>query len=321
MDSRTDRRSRAWLLTLVLLAPGCSVWQVGDVAPDYVDESTHRGAEVLAFDAASRTLASGGWEGKIATWNLDADKPARVWQAHDGFVLGVAFDGDRIVSGGQDGRLVLWTREGVARHDLDTGSGVWNLAVLNGHVITGHYDGSVRAWTLPGFDDMRHLAQHHGGPVTAIAVDPASGRVASAGNDGRVFLIEDLARARELQSPPTDAVSLGFVPGGGVLYGGGWVRVYRWNLESGGFETISTPHWGTIAGLQYLPASNVLASISRDNDSSVFFIDPLSGESVRHFHRQSICGGAISVSPDERYMATTGDDGMVRIWDLATRVD
>ena len=50
-------------------------------------------------------------------------------------------------------------------------------------------------------------------------------------------------------------------------------------------------------------------------------IDPLSGESVRHFHRQSICGGAISVSPDERYMATTGDDGMVRIWDLASRIE
>ncbi|NIP46431.1 MAG: hypothetical protein GWN21_10095 [Gammaproteobacteria bacterium] len=316
-----DSRACPWLVTLALLVSGCSVWQVGDVAPDYVDDSTHRGAEVLAFDDASRTLASGGWEGKIATWTLDGDKPARVWQAHDGFVLGLAFAGDGIVSGGQDGRLILWSREGEPRHSIDTGSGVWELAVLNGRAITGHYDGSVRAWKLPGFDDMQQLAQHSGGPVKALAVEAQSARIASAGNDGRIFLIEDLRRHRELERPPTDATSLGFVPGGKVLYGGGWLRVFRWDLDAGAFETISTPHWGTIAGLQYLPAHGVLASISRDNDSSVFFLDPLTGAGVRHFYRQSICGGAVSVSPDERYMATTGDDGMVRIWDLTRKID
>jgi WD40 repeat protein len=61
----------------------------------------------------------------------------------------------------------------------------------------------------------------------------------------------------------------------------------------------------------------VLASISRVNDSSVFFLNPETGESVRHFQRQSICGTAVRVSPDERYMAATGDDGIVRIWNLA----
>jgi WD40 repeat protein len=126
---------------------------------------------------------------------------------------------------------------------------------------------------------------------------------------------------RELERPPMNARSLSFVPGGDVLYGGGWVRVYRWSLDAGDFETISTPHWGTIAGLQYLPRENVLASISRVNDSSVFFLDPLTGESVRHFQRQSICGSAVRVSPDERYMATSGDDGIVRIWDLSSDVD
>jgi WD40 repeat protein len=114
-----------------------------------------------------------------------------------------------------------------------------------------------------------------------------------------------------------DTVSLSFVPGGDLLYGGGWVRLYRWDLDANRFESLPTPHWGAIAGLQYLPEEKVLASISRINDSSVFFLDPATGASVRHFQRQSICGSDVRVSPDERYLAATGDDGLVRIWDLA----
>jgi len=312
--------SATWL-ALVLLSPGCSVVQLGDVAPGYVDASSHRGVDVLAFDAESRTLASGGWDGKIALWTLGSEKPEHVWRAHDGFVQGLSFSGDQLISGGQDGRLVLWNRQREVRHSVDTDSSITHVLVLNGLAVTGHYDGSVRAWTLPAFDNVMRFDLHEGGPVAALAVDPQSGRIASSGYDGRVFLIEDAGRYRELARPPTDAVSLSFVPGGEVLYGGGWLRLYHWSLAGNGFDTISTPHWGAIAALQYLPGEEVLASISRINDSSVFFLDPVTGESVRHFQRQSICGSAIQVSSDERYLATTGDDGIVRIWELAATTD
>jgi len=324
MQTRSERfrlLSAALLATMVLLAPGCSVWQLGDVAPDYVDASTHRGVDVLAFDAESRTLASGGWDGKIAVWALGSDKPEHVWRAHDGSVQGLSFSGGQLISGGQDGRLVMWSRPGEEHHSVDTGSNITHVRMLNDLVITGHYDGSVRAWTLPAFDNVMRLDLHGNALVAALTVDAQSGRIASSGYDGRVFLIEDAGRYRELERPPMDAVSLSFVPGGEMLYGGGWMRLYRWNLDANGFETITTPHWGAIAGLQYLPGEDVLASISRINDSSVFFLDPVTGESVRHFQRQSICGSDLRVSPDERYMATTGDDGIVRIWDLTATTD
>lgn len=308
----------AWLAVLVLLAPGCSVWQLGDHAPNYVDSTTHRGADVLAFDATSRLLASGDWDGRIALRALGSGQPERIWQAHDGFVEGIAFAEEQLISGGQDGRLILWTRTGEAHRIVDTGSGITRLEVLNGRVVTGHYDGSVRAWTLPAFENVMHLKLHDGELVAALAVDAQSARIASSGYGGRVFIIESFSRARELERAPMDTLSLSFVPGGAVLYGGAWLRLYRWNLDTGGFESLATPHWGAIAALQYLPRERVLASISRVNDSSVFFLDPATGQGVRHFYRQSICGSAVRVSPDERYMAATGDDGVVRIWELAS---
>jgi hypothetical protein len=313
--------SAALLAAALLLATGCSVWQLGDVAPDYVDASTHRGVDVLAFDAQSRTLASGGWDGKIGVWTLGNEKPEQVWLAHEGSVQGLSFSGGQLISGGQDGRLVIWSGRGHVRHAVDTGSSIAHLQTLDDLVITAHYDGSVRAWTLPALDNVMGLDLHGNDLVAALAVDSLSGRIASSGYDGRVFLIEPGGRYRELARPPMDAVSLSFVPGGEVLYGGGWLRLYRWSLAADGFDTITTPHWGAIAGLQYLPGEKVLASISRINDSSVFFLDPVTGEGVRHFQRQSICGSALRVSPDERYMAATGDDGIVRIWDLSAATE
>jgi WD40 repeat protein len=308
--------SRTWLTALVLLVPGCSVWQLGDVAPDLVDASSHRGVDVLAFDPDSRTLASGGWDGKIAVWFLGRKKPEHVWQAHNGSAQGLSFHGDQLVSGGQDGRLILWSQRAQVLRSVDTGSGITHVQVLNTRVITAHYDGSVRAWSLPAFDNVMRLALHGPNPVAALAVDARSGRIASSGFEGKVFVIEKSGHYRELARPPMDAVSLSFVPGADVLYGGGWVRLYRWDLAGNGFDSISTPHWGAIADLQYLPGEQLLASISRINDSSVFFLDPITGQGVRHFQRQSICGSAIRVSPNERYLAATGDDGIVRIWDL-----
>lgn len=310
--------TRLGTTALALLIAGCSVWQVGDVAPDYVNSTTHRGAEVLAFDAESRVLASGGWDGDIALWNLGAEAPERVWQAHDGFVLGLDFFADQLVSGGQDGRLVLWSRSGRALQVVDTKSGITALAVLNGKVVTGHYDGSIRTWTLPTLQQSMRLALHDGNLVSALAVDAKSGLIASAGYSGRVIVIDANNRRRELEPPPMDALSLAFVPGGEVLYGGGWPGLYRWNLAGDAFEVIPTPHWGAIAALQFLPGKDVLASISRVNDSSVFFLDPISGASVRHFQRQSICGTVVRVSPDEHFLAAAGDDGIVRIWILNT---
>ena len=319
MAKRPDRVGllrAAWLAGTLLVAGGCTPWQAGDVAPSYTNSTTHRGSEALAFDAGSTTLASGGWEGEIALWRVGEASPERVWQAHEGFVLGVEFAGEQLVSGGQDGRLVVWNRDGARSASVETGSGVWHLAVLADRVITGHYDGSVRTWRLPALDGGEQLARHGGGPVTALAVDTASERIASAGYDGRVFVVDAQGRSRELARPPTDASSLAFVPGGRTLYGGGWLDVYAWDVDAGSMRILATPHWGEIAGLQYLPREHVLASISRVNDSSVLFLDPATGAGVRHFVRQSICGTTVRVSPDEHYMAATGDDGVVRVWDL-----
>lgn len=311
---------RAALRALLALAAawalvGCTVWQAGDIAPTYANKRVHRGAEALAFDVTSTTLASGGWNGEIALWALDGDRPERVWQAHEGFVQGLDWTDDGIVSAGDDGRLGIWRRDGTQVASTDTGNAITRMHVLGGLVVTAHMDGSVRTWHLPDLAPVRRFDLHHG-EVAALAVEPGSGRIASGGYDGQAFVIDPDGTARALTSPSAAVRSLAFGPGGHLLFAGGWFRLYRWDLATGEMVAMDTPHWGVVTDLAMLPDGHTLASISRVNDSSVLFLDTATGAAVRRFRPQSACGGAVSVSRDGHYLAATGDDGAVRIWDL-----
>ena len=303
------------LLAVLLALQACTVWQAGEIAPTYSNTDVHRGAEALAFDAAATTLASGGWDGEVALWTLDGDRPRRVWLAHTGYVHGVDWAGEHLASAGQDGWIRIWRRDGTRVAATDTGSAITRMRVLGARVVSAHRDGSVRIWRLPALARERRFELHRGA-VSALAVESASGRIASGGYDEQVFLIEPDGTVRALPSASAAIRSLAFAPGGGALYGGGWFRIYRWLPGSGEVRSIDTPHWGVVSALSMLPDGHTLASISRVNDSSVLFLDADTGATRRHFRRQSICGGAIDVSADGHYLATTGDDGAIRIWDL-----
>jgi WD40 repeat protein len=62
-----------------------------------------------------------GLEGQVAVWECASDRKPQKWPAHDGAVSGVAFtrDGDTLLTGGFDGLVKLWDREGRLKHSFD----------------------------------------------------------------------------------------------------------------------------------------------------------------------------------------------------------
>ncbi|KHF25060.1 hypothetical protein JV46_05020 [Solemya velum gill symbiont] len=68
--------------------------------------------------------------------------------------------------------------------------------------------------------------------------------------------------------------------------------------------------------IQFGPNGDYLATISRQTDSAVLFLNPDSGQAMRRFQKHDLCGGALAVSPDGRYLSTTSDDASVRFYNL-----
>lgn len=306
------------IVVVVLAALGlsaCGALNPGRELPAVDYERIHSGAEALDFDSASDLLASGGWDGEVALWRPGEAKPLLRFQAHASHVQGIAFAQQWLVTAGSDGLLKLWNRSGALTAERDTGTPIDKMITDDERVVTAHHDGSLRFWRLPRLEPEGEVALHDG-PVAALAAHAPSGRIASGGYDGRVFLLEKNQPARELDAPPTDARSLTFALDGDRLYGGGWFRMFRWDLSDGRLDIMSTAHWGVISSMQFTPGGDAIASISRVNDSAVLFLDPESGETLRDLRRHPVCGTTLALSPNGRYLANTGDDGIIRIFDL-----
>jgi len=310
------RRAVLWLILLLSLS-GCA----GHVyeQPFAIHQDAHSGGSIVAFNQAGNMLASGGWEGALRLWQLPGGQALRRWPAHTDSVNGIVFieDDRQLVTAGYDGMLVKWSLDGAVIKRIKTPAPVMHMVAdhTRGRLITGHYDGSVRVWSLPGLDLINERALHPDS-LKVVAIDAGSQRYASADSSGNVYVWSESGPVEELESPPADAWTLAFSPDGQWLMGGSWFRLYRWNLQDGSLVTLPTEHHGIIKSIQYTGDSNELASISRQTDSAVYFLDPASGETLRRFDSHDLCGAYISVSPDGHYLATTSDDASVRIWDL-----
>jgi WD40 repeat protein len=309
---------RYLLYCIVLLLLGACAGHPHE-PPLVIHEDAHRGGTVVAFSQSGELLASGGWSGTVQLWQLPQGSAVRHWRGHSDSVNGIAFlDADQqVVTAGYDGIL---ERRGLGGELLQQLPGLIPVTHMDAdavidRLVTGHSDGSVRLWQASDFTLLAELELHKGA-VKAVAIDPQRGRYASSSTDGSVAIWSAVDEVRYLEEPPADAFTLAFSPDGQWLSGGSWFRLYRWNLEDGSLTTMATEHYGIIKSVQYTGEGMSLASISRQTDSSVYFLDPVSGEVTRRFQRHDLCGADISVSPDGRYLATTSDDASVRIWVL-----
>ena len=157
-----------------------------------------------------------------------------------------------------------------------------------------------------------------GTQLTTVAFDPGGERVAAAGRDGFIYLLDIKTRATEiLTGKKGEITSLDFSPDGTRLASGtasGLVGV--WQLESGRVEFIRA-HDQAVTGLAFHPVGKWLVSAGGDGAIKVW--NTLSGEqtSVLRGHVGRV--ESIHFDPKGRMLASGGTDRSVRIWDWNNR--
>ncbi len=310
------------LILVSLLTTAC-VSNIQRHPAKVVHEDAHSGGSTLSFSNNSSVAASGGWSGNIRLWQMPDGAHIRKWQAHTGSVNGILFlQGDkRLISGGYDGKIVEWNINGTEVRSISTPSPIRHLIANEqyDHILTGHEDGVVRQWRLSDFKQIQQTAKHSGA-IRAVAAHYGSNWMASSGDDGEVWLWQKGQEPKRLTDPGSDARTLVFSPDGKQLYGGAWFHLYRWGVPDGKMELLKTDHSGIINEIRFGPDGDYLASISRQTDSAVLFLNPDNGKTVRHFQKHELCGVAIAVSPNGRYVSTTSDDASVRFYDLQQQI-
>ncbi|MCI0377973.1 MAG: hypothetical protein L0215_10225 [Gemmataceae bacterium] len=63
----------------------------------------------VAFSPDGKQVAAGAWDGTIAIWDVDKQKPLREWEGHEGAVRALAYSSAGILaSTGKDNQIRLW---------------------------------------------------------------------------------------------------------------------------------------------------------------------------------------------------------------------
>ena len=238
-------------------------------------------ANFIVFSPNGKTLAS-SYGTEVKLWEVASGKLTATLQGHTQVATGVAFapSGQTLLSASEDGTVRLWS---IGKETPE-------------YKLTGH-----RGW------------------VNAVAISPDGRTAASGGEDGIVIVwdLEAREERRSIEAKTGQIRSVAFSPIDGILAVAGMDGISLWNpttgqalpplQESGGpFGCVAFSHDGgrlVAGGLSGPVATLCLWDVASRQKRQVF-----------QGHARKI--GSLSLSADDKYLATSGGDKSVRIWNV-----
>ncbi|WP_405616533.1 hypothetical protein [Streptomyces sp. NBC_01508] len=263
------------------------------------------GVKSLAFSTDGHTLAVGGGDSMIRLWNMsDRSAPASLGSplaGHPSVVDALAFtpDGRTLVGADQGTAIRLWDLPARLLTGRTLGYSVPNIVNAlafspDGRtLVSGHFDKSIRWWNVgdPARPtSLRPPVTRHTYTVCALAFSP-DGRTLASGSHDRTVLLWDVSdpkhpkALRKLTGHEGAACTLDFSPDGRTLATAGEGAVFLWD--------VSDPARTKVLGQPLGEAT--------DEVDALDFSPP----------------GSPPGSPLGPTLATAGDDGRTRMWDVS----
>ena len=271
----------------------------------------------LAVSPDGRRAAAASLDGRLSLIALDPPRlVASVQQVAALFALAFLPRGDALVAADAEGEvLLLDAGTGALRARRSIGSAAFALALGGDGRLAVAGETGVIHLLGPGLEPRGTLGSP-GAAITALAFDPASGRLAAAAVDGTIRLhsASGEGEPRRLKAH-RGAFGLGWAPEGGLLVSfGSDGRALLW---SGPGEPVATPLEGpSVVSAAFTPAGGRIVTRADEGTLRVWPLNEASAAALLAGHTKVV--DTVTWSRDGRRLLTAGHDATARTWDRAS---
>jgi WD40 repeat protein len=189
-------------------------------------------------------------------------------------------------------------------------------------IATSGYDSSVRVWEVSTGKTLLSLYPH-AGYACSVAFSADGKTLATGGSEDGLIKLYDVATGRSIRPIPTPDISIyamAFTPNGSHL-------VINHSLANRADSSLRV--FQTADGVEVkIPATGPVSAfaVSRDGRSvaystargSIVVLETAGWTEIRRLEGHETGASSIAFHPVSRYLASTGRDGAVRIWDCDT---
>jgi hypothetical protein len=283
----------------------------------------------LAFSADGKILA-------VAT-----DRNLQLWEVATGELRTIAVVAFKLVFS-DDGRHLAvgrYTKQGLALEIYDSQTGAVQQKLLEGTMQeipsgmafspSGELFAATAGTTFNVWETATWRKQPHdfkknadGNLIDTLTFDSRSPATLVVTMNSRILIWDAKAMKEKasIREPWLGGQGIALTPDGKILVTGTYVGdLYLWDIEKHREIRHLGKHEGSIHSLKFLEQGKVLAAASM-NDATLKLWDMFRG---RELTSRQVCPPgkrltAFARSPDGRTLLTGGDEGLIRVWDVAS---
>ena len=271
-------------------------------------------------------IASAAWDKSIRLWNATTFQEVGCLRGHKGPVLSCAFDpfsGNRLVSGGHDGAVIVWELDTYhPKHVYTSSQAVLAVAWSNDgrHIASASKDGSVVVLKCNGgagsggdFVVRHSLGDAHSHGAMACAFAPDGRTLASTGEDRKVKMwdVASGSALRTLTGHNDNVCTCDWSPDGSKFMSGSQDNVILvWETTNWNRTAFLTGHTGTVNMCRFSPDSRRILSASFDRTIKIWSATQVVRRPSGHLARVL----SVAYAPDGKRVLSGARDKTAIIW-------
>jgi len=221
-------------------------------------------------------------------------------------------DGELLATGGLDGVVKLWRRNGEPVATLtEHRDRIWSLSFNpTGSVLaSGSADGTVKLWRPDG--TLLNTLEGHDWGIWEVNFSPDGEYIASAGLDGRVNLWRSSGELLQTWTEPTAMLGVAFSPDGQSLAYGGNDGIITLRRLDGSLVRTFPKQQTAIQRLVFSPDGQTLAA---PTDSGAIQLWHLDGTLKTTLAGHTNVSDDVAFTPDGSALVSASRDGTLKLW-------